>query len=375
MAFPTTPATKVHLDSSTDDPSQARAELAVLVDKVNLMISSYALALGICDLDSGGKIPLARIPTGSATGLDADSVDGIHASATPVANKLLALDSSAKIPAAAISAGSGSGLDADKLDGYHASTSATASTVPVRDGSGYVPGHITGNAAYATSAGTAATANAVAASSINRTALKSATASQSYAVTTGLYVFSLTGGDYTLGWYLGGSAVNLHLRGHGGTYSASVGVWNTNDITQTAYLYSRYIQASPPYKIGGHDWGHFIYLLRNISTGEIIGSYEAEDPMWAYNGAIWEPKDSEARIASFSHPFTDYLERDPALDGLEIVLLDTRSFDAEAMKLDMQKRKKGLIDGILSTGKTLGKKDAGIPALAHMQNVKIKLIN
>lgn len=49
MALPTS-ATKVHLDSSTDDPKQARGELASLVDKFNALL----LALGnVAELDRG----------------------------------------------------------------------------------------------------------------------------------------------------------------------------------------------------------------------------------------------------------------------------------------------------------------------------------
>lgn len=43
-------------------------------------------------------------------------------------------------------------LNADMVDGYHASTSATASTIPVRDSSGNVQGNITGNAPTASNA-------------------------------------------------------------------------------------------------------------------------------------------------------------------------------------------------------------------------------
>jgi len=40
-------------------------------------------------------------------------------------------------------------LNADRLDGYHASATAAASTIPVRDGAGRLPGDVTGNAATA----------------------------------------------------------------------------------------------------------------------------------------------------------------------------------------------------------------------------------
>jgi hypothetical protein len=129
---------------------------------------------------------LAKVKTvdGAGSGLDADTLDGFHASyflpsstytATDVLNKLKTVD------------GAGSGLDADTLDGQQASaffpasgvssfgaslvddanasaarntlglgTAATQNTgtgagaIPIRDGSGNVPGNVTGNAATAT---------------------------------------------------------------------------------------------------------------------------------------------------------------------------------------------------------------------------------
>ncbi len=87
-AFPSTQATKNNLDQATDDPSQARAELAALVDKVNAIILSYAAASGLCDLDTGGKIPLDRLPMGAGAGIDADLVDGKQTSAAVAADTI-----------------------------------------------------------------------------------------------------------------------------------------------------------------------------------------------------------------------------------------------------------------------------------------------
>lgn len=60
MAWPTT-LSKTHLDEASDDPSQARAELAATVDAVNAIAAARAAASGICDLDASGKIPVARL--------------------------------------------------------------------------------------------------------------------------------------------------------------------------------------------------------------------------------------------------------------------------------------------------------------------------
>ena len=95
-----------------------------------------ATANKLLALDASAKLPA------SITG-DADTVDGFHASATATANKLLALDASAKLPASITGdadtvdgkhAGNSSGqvavsnstvctnLNADMVDGYHASS-------------------------------------------------------------------------------------------------------------------------------------------------------------------------------------------------------------------------------------------------------------
>jgi hypothetical protein len=50
-----------------------------------------------------------------------DKVDGLHASSTPTAGYLYPLDGSAKIPNSSLYTGPGNGLDADYVDGQHAS--------------------------------------------------------------------------------------------------------------------------------------------------------------------------------------------------------------------------------------------------------------
>jgi hypothetical protein len=57
----------------------------------------------------------------SGTVENADKVDGFHAGSTPTPGYLFPLDGSAKIPNACLYTGSGNGLDADLLDGQHAS--------------------------------------------------------------------------------------------------------------------------------------------------------------------------------------------------------------------------------------------------------------
>jgi hypothetical protein len=69
MALPSN-ATKVHLDSSTDDPKQARGELASLVDKFNALLA----ALGnVAELDRGAGL----IEVSGALKLEVSSTDVI----------------------------------------------------------------------------------------------------------------------------------------------------------------------------------------------------------------------------------------------------------------------------------------------------------
>jgi hypothetical protein len=113
----------------------------------------------------------------------------------------------------------------------------------------------------------------------------------------------------------------------------------------TIYARQRYIQSSPPYKIGDTIWGHFLFLLRNPLTGEIFSAYSAEDPPWAYNG-IGE-KDSVERIQSVPHPFMEYWEKDPAIDGLEICLVDLRDLDVEKLITTIDLKKYGILEEML----------------------------
>lgn len=57
MALPD-PATKTHLDSATDDPKQARGELATLVDKFNALLTALGTAAEKNTGQSGDVIPL-----------------------------------------------------------------------------------------------------------------------------------------------------------------------------------------------------------------------------------------------------------------------------------------------------------------------------
>jgi len=62
---------------------------------------------------TGIQPPSTISPQGSGSGLNADAVDGFHASSTAIPNSLLALNNDAKLPASITG-------DADTVDGFHA---------------------------------------------------------------------------------------------------------------------------------------------------------------------------------------------------------------------------------------------------------------
>jgi hypothetical protein len=64
MAFPTgTTIPTANLDSATDSPASARADLLALTQAVNSIIDSENSASGVLVLTGSGKIPSSTIPT------------------------------------------------------------------------------------------------------------------------------------------------------------------------------------------------------------------------------------------------------------------------------------------------------------------------
>lgn len=69
MAFPTVQVSTTNLDSSTDDPSLARADLLDAVQKLNTIIAEGGTAQGVALLDSSGLLTGSQFPTSiSASG-------------------------------------------------------------------------------------------------------------------------------------------------------------------------------------------------------------------------------------------------------------------------------------------------------------------
>jgi len=214
---------------------------------------------------------------------------------------------------------------------------------------------------------------------IGQGGLKTVTTSGSYTDpggggVTGSYV--LTGGTWSM-WTASCSSGFVGFGGAGDTPAGTIGLYFGTD-SATFYVDERYFQASPPYRLGNAKWGHFFYLLRKVGTGEVMGTCEAPDPTWAYNGKIWLPdKNDPQRILAAPHPFADYWDKDPAVDGLEVVLVDLRSYDVDALKLSALKTKKRAsieLARLVTVGAELPLADLGLtdPAIAGKLKMKIR---
>src|SRR5262245_49716226 len=107
--------TTVVLHVGKEEKRRVQIRLAIIV----CVAIPLAMLLGIMAVSQPTTV---RARGNSATPtlnpkVNAKYVGGIQAAKTPVANKLLPLDASKKLPLAVIPQGSGSGLDADRLDG------------------------------------------------------------------------------------------------------------------------------------------------------------------------------------------------------------------------------------------------------------------
>ena len=133
------------------------------------------------------------------------------------------------------------------------------------------------------------TQNEIANAAIGQAELKTATATQSVSATSGgsSWVITPTGGSFTMFWTCGGasSIINDIWVGINGSssFNSNVGGYSQN-AGGTVYLFSRYIQASPPYNYGAGDVPLFVLAMLDKTTREVLATYVAEDPPWAYHG-------------------------------------------------------------------------------------------
>jgi hypothetical protein len=154
----------------------------------------------------------------------------------------------------------------------------------------------------------------------------------------------------TYSWWTGSAdsdATRHTAWGGGNTAAGTIGLFCVGGSgSNTFFIDERYIQASPPYNIGNIKWGHFLFVLRTIGTGVVKGAYESADPPWG-SRALWiKDKNSTERMLVAPHNFADYWDKNPASDGLEIIMVDLRGFDMDALKLFCQKEEVRLRKGV-----------------------------
>ena len=157
-----------------------------------------------------------------------------------------------------------------------------------------------------TAASEAVTQATIRDAAIGQAQLKTTTASQS--ILTGGQIFQNivpTGGTYSLYCFLGGND-KIEPVANNLTYSATVRFFNTDTTNYTAYLYSRYVQASPPYNLGNGDISLFIMAKINTTTKEVLATEVATDPFWAYHG----PHDL--------HPYYGKIQKAAGLWGVDV---------------------------------------------------------
>lgn len=112
-----------------------------LADEAATGVISAALAAHIADVITSSHA-VHGIRQGAGNGFDADTVDGLGASSSPNAHKLLALDTNSKFPVSVITQGAGSGLDADTVDGIGASATPVANKLLALSGSAKFPNSV-----------------------------------------------------------------------------------------------------------------------------------------------------------------------------------------------------------------------------------------
>ena len=170
----------------------------------------------------------------------------------------------------------------------------------------------------------------------------------------------------------GSAGLSGSLVSPGGAFAETGGSFGATGLVR-----EQYFQASPPYMIGDKIWGHFVFLLRNISTGDVFKAYSAEDPPWMYNGKVWLPKDHKDRIIEVPHPFTEYFEEDPVIDGFEIVLIDLSGVDVDKWIADNWKVGKSILEDLNSVlvGKGTDRPwdDYNVPAIPRFTD-RVKVI-
>ena len=74
MPWPSSSVSTSNVDSGSDNPALARADILAAIQALNVMIAGRGSVDGVASLDSGGLIPSAQLPTIMPTGVVQDYV-------------------------------------------------------------------------------------------------------------------------------------------------------------------------------------------------------------------------------------------------------------------------------------------------------------
>lgn len=291
MVWPTDDLTTTHLDSSTDDPGLARAELKAAVDKIKSILGEVPSGATVWHSLNDGP--------GGTPSLDAATLGGNDS-----AYHLNLANATGLLAASKISDGAGSGLDADQLDGQNGSHyldlgNATGTLSMNR----IAPNSITQTQIAANAVDYSELAdNAVHTSSI----LNGAINSPKLATTIDEQSSTSSSTDVILASY-GEYGFNNQTRMQDTSGRAYVSTTGTNGSTERgeafaghtdyrsyvtcavgttgerSYARVRYITGSPPYNLGDGEVFLFVWLKLS-SSGDIITTQTSRTPPWAYNG-------------------------------------------------------------------------------------------
>jgi len=132
----------------------------------------------------------------------------------------------------------------------------------------------------------------IAAAAVGQAELKTGTTSDSQALNADeLHEFSFAHGEYIFSPELYCSSINGYkvITDSSGTPKfdntsyQGVFIMVAPVANSTMFARCRYVQASPPHKIGTLDYDSFIYLKLN-SAGDVVGVSISDDPPWYYRG-------------------------------------------------------------------------------------------
>jgi len=239
------------------------------------------VANGTVKLDENALVPLAQIPD-TLTGKDADTVDGIHASTTGEAGKLIRADEvDDKITAHKNNASAhhtkttSSEIDHGSIQGLGDDDHTQYLTTGRHDTTARHPVGVLKKAT-----GSYDTGGAFSPGSGSQTFWFSP---HQYAFSSPQIRLSSTIVDAKLNLYAGSSTGSTDWRREWRLVATSVG-----EGTAHGYVQWDYLQGSPPYELP-----HYIYLQQDKETGQIVGAWEAPDPPWIGIGDV----------KSLPHPF------------------------------------------------------------------------